>query len=72
MLTYLKRKYWKPGSLTWLMSVAPLVAGLVIATEPLHGMSGLVEAINNMTGSTPPAVLINAGLAGIGIRGAIG
>lgn len=63
-------KYFKPGSLTWWASVSPLLMGLFIASEPLHGMASAVLSIKNATGMTAP-VLINAGLVGIGIRGAI-
>lgn len=64
-------KYFKPTSLTWLASVTPLIAGLVVASEPLHGLADVVATVNNMTGHLSPAVLINAGLAGIGLRGAV-
>ena len=64
-------RYVKPLSLTWWSSVTPLVLGIVIATEPLHGLSGLATAARNITGGVSPAMLINAGLAGIGLRGAL-
>ena len=63
-------KYIKPNSLTWWSSMAPLTAGLFMATEPLHGMSGAVESLYVATGMTAP-VLINMGLIGIGVRAAI-
>jgi len=63
-------KYFKPGSLTWWASVSPLLMGLFMASEPLHGMAAAVLSIQNATGMSAP-VLINAGLMGIGIRGAI-
>lgn len=63
-------KYFKPKSLTWWASVVPLVLGLFMAFEPLHGLSDLVQAVRNATGMTAP-VLVNTGLAGIGLRGAI-
>ena len=63
-------KYFKPRSLTWWASVSPLIMGLFMATEPLHGMASAAAAIQNATGQTAP-VLINAGLMGIGIRGAL-
>lgn len=65
------RKYFKPKSVTWWASVVPLVLGLVLAFSPLYASSALVEIIYNLTGGTSPAMLINMGLAGIGIRGAI-
>ncbi len=64
-------KYLKPKSLTWWASVAPVVAGLIVASEPLHGGSAVVQTINSVTGNISPAVMINAGLAGIGLRGAL-
>lgn len=64
-------KYFKPRSLTWWSSIAPLVAGAVVATGPLHGFDAIVTTINNVTGHVEPVFLINAGLAGIGIRGAL-
>ena len=63
-------KYFKPKSLTWWASVVPLALGLFMAFEPVHGMADLVQAARNATGMTAPA-LINLGLAGIGLRGAI-
>ena len=64
-------KYLKPKSLTWWASFAPLLAGLLVASAPLHGFSALVDTVNNMTGGIPSFVMINAGLAGIGVRAAI-
>lgn len=64
-------RYFKPKSLTWWASLVPLVSGLVVASTPLHGLDGLTDTINAVTGDTAPAVLINAGLAGIGLRGAM-
>jgi hypothetical protein len=64
-------KYFKPKSVTWWAGLVPLVAGLIIATEPLHGWMDLVATINNMTGRVPAAVLINAGAVAIGMRGAV-
>ena len=63
-------KYFKPKSLTWWASVTPLVCGVFMATEPLHGLAEVVASLKNATGLTAP-VLINMGLAGIGLRGAV-
>lgn len=63
-------KYIKPKSLTWWSSLVPLIAGIFIAAEPLHGFSQAVQAVQNATGMTAP-LLINLGLAGIGLRGAV-
>ena len=64
------QKYIKPTSLTWWSAVVPLLCGLFMAFEPVHGLTDLAEAIKNATGMSAP-VLINIGLAGIGLRGAI-
>ena len=65
------RKYLQPRSLTWWASVVPLFAGVIVATEALHGASSLVSSVNAATGGIPAAALINGGLAGIGLRGAM-
>jgi len=41
-----------------------------MASEPLHGLTGVADSLYNATGATAP-VLINAGLVGIGVRGAM-
>ena len=64
-------KYFKPTSLTWWASFVPLLAGVIVATGPIHGLSAIVDTINNFTGHVMPAFLINAGLVGIGLRGAV-
>lgn len=64
------RKYIKLNSLTWWSAVVPLLAGLFVAFEPVHGLSELATAIKNASGMSAP-VLINIGLAGVGLRGAI-
>jgi hypothetical protein len=64
-------KYFKPKSVTWWGGVVPLVGGLILATEPLHGWLQLVATIDNMTGGLPAAILINAGMVAIGFRGAL-
>lgn len=69
MVRRIRRKYWKPTSLTWLSSVAPIGLGAFVATEPLHGLTAWVQSVNAMTGDMHPYVLINAGLVGIGLRG---
>ncbi|QDP65851.1 MAG: hypothetical protein Unbinned7865contig1001_50 [Prokaryotic dsDNA virus sp.] len=66
------KKYFKPASVSWWAALAPLISGIIVATEPAHNLSAIVTIINNVTGHTPPALLINAGLAGIGLRGAMG
>lgn len=68
----MEMKYFKPKSISWWSSVAPLVAGLLIATAPLTGLATVASVLVTITGGISPAVLINAGLAGIGFRGASG
>lgn len=65
-------KYFKPKSLTWWMSATPLLAGILVASLPLHGMDAIVTTINSLTGGLSAAVMINFGLGGIGLRGAMG
>ena len=64
-------KYVKPKSLTWWAAFVPLLMGLSAALEPAHGSAALTQIIDNMTGGASPYALINAGLAGIGLRGAM-
>ncbi|MEM0949573.1 MAG: hypothetical protein AAGK37_19395 [Pseudomonadota bacterium] len=66
------QKYWKPYAVTWWAAITPLLVGLTIAFEPLHGFTGLADSFSAAAGNTPPAVLINLGLFGIGLRGAPG
>lgn len=66
-----RQKYIKPASLTWLASALPLVAGLFLAFEPVHHLTDWSKAISLTFGGTSPFLLINAGLVGIGLRGAI-
>lgn len=65
-------KYFKPKSVTWWSSFVPLLAGAFLAFEPVHEWQTAIEVVNSMFGNVKPAVLINAGLAGIGLRGALG
>ena len=51
--------------------MSPLAGGLLVATAPLHGLVDVVEVVNNISGNAEPGVLINAGLLGIGLRGAM-
>ena len=64
-------KYIKPKSLTWWSAVVPLICGLVVASEPIHGLASIVASIDNVTGGVSAAVMINGGLAGIGLRAAL-
>lgn len=66
-----RQKYIQPASLTWLASAAPLAAGLFMAFEPVHHLADWSKAISLTFGGTSPYLLINAGLVGIGLRGAI-
>ena len=66
-----RRKYIQPASITWLASAAPLAAGLFMAFEPVHHLADWSKAISLTFGGTSPYLLINAGLVGIGLRGAI-
>ena len=39
-----ERKYFKPKSVAWWGSLIPLVAGVLIASEPLHNWDALADA----------------------------
>ena len=64
-------KYFRPMSLTWHASLMPILAGLFIAFEPVHHLADWVKAVSRIFGDTSPYLLINAGLVGIGLRGAV-
>ena len=64
-------KYIKTQSLTWWSSFVPLILGALVATLPLHGWQPAVDVVDALTGGVSASVLINAGLFGIGLRGAI-
>lgn len=66
------KSYIMPASVTWWASFVPLALGIFVAAEPLHGLEAWVAFVNNATGHMHPAVMINAGIAGIGLRKAIG
>ena len=66
-----ERKYIKPKSVTWWASFVPLLAGLTLATQDIHAWSDLVAVIDRASGGMTPFQLINVGLLGIGIRGAL-
>ena len=63
-------KYYLPASMTWWVSLVPVLGGAFIAFEPVHGLADWAEAISTMAGDIPPAVLITTGLASIGHRAA--
>lgn len=64
-------KYFKPFSLTWWSALCPLLIGVFLATEDLHGWTAMVNTVNALAGDPIPFNWINAGLAGIGLRGAV-
>ena len=64
-------KYLKFKSVTWWASFVPLVIGVFKATVSLHGMTEWVAITDELTGHAPAYAMINAGLAGIGIRAAM-
>lgn len=66
------QKYFKPNSLTWWASFTPFLAGVLLAlSEAIPAMGGIAAVINAASGGIPAAALINAGLVGIGLRGAM-
>ena len=65
-------KYIKPKSLTWWAGFVPLIAGVLVALSDVIPVLLPVRAvIDAMTGNAEPAVLVNAGLVAIGLRGAV-
>lgn len=66
-------KYLKPRSLTWWTAMVPLIAGLVVALgAAIPDLAPVVAVINAASDGMPAAAMINMGLIGIGLRGAIG
>ena len=65
-------KYFKPHSLTWWASFAPLLAGVIVAlADVVPGLGQARDVINALSGDMQPALLVNMGLAGIGLRAAL-
>ena len=65
-------KYLKPKSLTWWAGFVPLAAGVIAAlSDVLPALAPARAVIDAMTGHAEPAVLVNAGLVAIGLRGAV-
>jgi hypothetical protein len=65
-------KYFRPDSLTWWASAVPLFAGVIVAmAAAIPALSPVAAFINAASGDLPAPVLINAGLVGIGLRGAM-
>lgn len=66
-------KYVQPKSLTWLASALPVVLGVVKAVSlSVPEWEYVARIIDNVIGyDAAPAVLINAGLVGIGLRAAL-
>lgn len=65
-------KYLQTKSLTWWVSFIPLIAGAILYLSAVFpGMQGVIDAIHVIYPNADAGVLINLGLAGIGIRGAI-
>lgn len=63
--------YIQPRSVTFWAGMVPLLSGLFIATEPVHGLTAYVTAVQAMYDGATPAVLINTGLGIIGVRRAL-
>jgi hypothetical protein len=65
------KKYFKPKSVAWWASVTPLLVGFLLAVAQSFGWTPVVEFIGVFFPGMSPAVLVNLGLIGIGLRGAI-
>lgn len=68
----MRRKYFRPNSLTWWASATPLFAGMIkaasVARPELQTITAVIDAAS---GDMPAPILINMGLIGIGLRGAV-
>lgn len=68
----MESKYFKPRSLSWWASVTPLLAGMILAlSAAFPALEGVATVISEASGGLPAPVLINMGLVGIGLRGAM-
>lgn len=66
-------RYFKPYSLTWWASATPLFGGVILAlAAAFPALQPVALVINEASGGMPAPVLINMGLVGIGLRGAMG
>lgn len=65
-------KYIQLKSLTWWASLIPLLAGAFLyLSGVIPGLDDLVAAVNVIYPNADAGLLLNMGLAGIGIRGAL-
>ena len=64
-------KYYRPKSVAWWASVTPLILGVILAVAQALGWTPVVAIIDTFAPGMSPAVLVNLGLFGIGLRGAI-
>lgn len=68
----MRSKYLKPKSLAWWVSVAPLLGGVVkSASVAAPELAPAVAIIDEMSGNATAAQMIQLGLLGIGLRGAL-
>lgn len=65
-------KYFQPRSLTWWASFVPLIGGIVVAMDDVFPtLMPFSKVILELAGDMTAAQLVQLGLLGIGIRGAI-
>jgi len=68
----LQSKYFKPCSMTWWASFTPFILGVLLAlTATFPALAPLAIFIDSLTGGLPAYILVNMGLVGIGLRGAL-
>lgn len=66
------KRYYKPNSLTWWASVVPLAVGVFqIAMPEYQPVTPFLDLVKGFYNDASPTTLINAGLVGIGVRGAM-
>lgn len=65
------KKYVRPKSLTWWVSVFPIFLGLLLAVAQAFAWTPVIALIAGFAPGMGPGTLVNLGLFGIGLRGAI-
>lgn len=65
------KKYFRPKSVTWWASVFPLVMGIVLAVAQAFAWAPVIAIIAVFAPGMGPGTLVNLGLFGIGLRGAV-
>ena len=66
-------KYVKTKSLAWWASFAPLLGGVILAmADVIPQLATAAQVVRALAGDMTAAQLVQLGLLGIGLRGALG